>query len=91
MNEYSFRGGFRAALYSQMCPQKEWAPYNSHICPGERYCSVLLPEGVFPNSLEKSEATFICTHGFYIVFFPHQKASRERSGYIVFLGLCKFL
>lgn len=43
------------------------------------------------KSLEKSEAIFICTHGFYIVAFTHKKENRERPGYIAFLGLCKFL
>lgn len=77
MNEYSFRAGFREAPYFQMFPQKEWVPYNNHIRPGELYYSVLPPEGVFPNSLERSETTFICIHGLYMVVFPIRKRTEK--------------
>lgn len=43
------------------------------------------------KSLEKPRATFLCIHGFYIGFLPHQKENTGRSGYIGVLGLYKFL
>lgn len=48
-------------------------------------------ENLLLKSLEKPKATLISTHGFYVVFFPHQRQNGERSGYTAFLGLHKFL